>query len=279
MTTARLWFVRVVLALVTPLYTFIGYLFMTDPAGAMAGFSVELQGAIGHTTARIGYGMGFWSLALTALYGLLRPKHMFACLSLLTFMLLGVVLTRLTGFVMDGIDDKQWSELRDEGSSFVIFVAAWLAYPRALLASAPGAHEGAITSPTRTNITRARFSLLALGYGVFGILLWFDPRMVESRGMMLNAAVSLTTIRTGLGAHYICLALIALYGLLKPAQRLACFWFVTMWTVLILAGRLVGMSLDGIDQGQINDLIADAILAVVAVAGLIVARPAIKPGS
>jgi hypothetical protein len=259
--TIRLWFVRGVLALIAALYAMIGWLFNADPAGTMVDFGIGVEGAVGLTTVRIGYGMGFWTLALTALYGLIRPRHAFACLSLLTFMLACVVATRLTGFLTDGVDAKQITELRDEGLSFVVFVAAWLAYPRARL------HPPGDPPPLNRGATAA-FGLLGLGYLAYGMALWFAPGLVESRGMMLNAAVALTTVRTGFGAHYIGLGLIAFYGLARPAQRLACFWFVAVWTVLIMVGRLAGLALDGVDELQLTDTAVDAVTTLIALVGL-----------
>lgn len=270
--TVRLWFVRVVLALIVALYAMIGWLFNADPAGTMVDFGIAVEGAIGLTTVRIGYGMGFWALALTALYGLIRPRHAFACLSLLTFMLACVVATRLTGFLTDGSDAKQITELRDEGLSFIVFAAAWLAYPRARL-------PAAVAPPPQPLGAKVAFALLGAGYLVYGVALWLAPELVESRGMILREAVSLTTVRTGFGAHYIGLGLIAAYGLVRPAQRLACYWFVAVWTALILVGRAVGLALDGIDDLQLTDAAVDAVAAIVALAGLWAARRGITASS
>ncbi|MDX2222763.1 MAG: hypothetical protein SFV21_08445 [Rhodospirillaceae bacterium] len=270
--TIRLWFVRGVLALIVALYGMIGWLFNADPAGTMVAFGIGVEGAIGLTTVRIGYGMGFWTLALTALYGLIRPRHAYACLSLLTFMLACVVATRLTGFLTDGVDAKQITELRDEGLSFIVFVAAWLAYPRARL-------PATVAPPPPTWMAKIAFGLLGLGYLAYGVALWVAPELVESRGMILREAVSLTTVRTGFGAHYIGLGLIAAYGLARSGQRLTCFWFVAVWTVLIMVGRLAGLALDGIDDLQLVDTGVDAVTTVIALGGLWAARRGITGSS
>jgi hypothetical protein len=41
-----------------------------------------------------------------------------------------VVAVRLFGIALDGVSDKQMSELRNEGLSWLLFVAAYLACPR-----------------------------------------------------------------------------------------------------------------------------------------------------
>lgn len=41
-----------------------------------------------------------------------------------------IVALRVLGLSVDGVSDKNMSELRNEGIGWLIFLSGWLAYPR-----------------------------------------------------------------------------------------------------------------------------------------------------
>lgn len=130
MAKARLWTVYAVLLFIALLYTFIGYLFVSNPVGTANGFKTVLDGPTAITTIRVTYGMGFLSLALTAWVGLAWRKYAFQAVTLLLVMVGAVVLFRLYGLVVDGVSERNLEELRDESTGLVLLAIAWFAYPR-----------------------------------------------------------------------------------------------------------------------------------------------------
>jgi hypothetical protein len=137
MTKARLWTVRAVLLFIALLYTFIGYLFVTDPVGTSDSFKTVADSPTAITTIRVTYGMGFLSLALTAWFGLARPKHAFEAVTFLLVMVSAVVMFRLYGLAVDGVSDRNLEELRHESTGLVLLAIAWFAFPRPMPGAAP----------------------------------------------------------------------------------------------------------------------------------------------
>lgn len=130
MITARVWTEREVLLFVALLYTFIGYLFVSDPVGTSDGFKTVLDSPTAITTIRVTYGMGFLSLALTAWVGLAWRKHAFHAVTFLLVMVSAVVIFRLYGLAVDGVSERNLEELRDESTGLVLLAIAWFAVPR-----------------------------------------------------------------------------------------------------------------------------------------------------
>lgn len=130
---ARLWFARMVMLYALLIFSFLGYLYMVEPADHITRFGVSISGVPESVNfLRAGPGAMFTALAVTALYGLLRPRHFLACLWFVVVLNACVVAGRLYGMATEGVSALQLTELRDEGLSWLLFVAALLAYPRNL---------------------------------------------------------------------------------------------------------------------------------------------------
>jgi hypothetical protein len=113
------------------IFSFLGYLYMIEPADHIARFGVSVSGAPESVNfLRAGPGAMFTALALTALYGLLRPRRFLACLWFVVVLNACVVAGRLYGMATEGLSPLQLTELRDEGLSWLLFVAALMVYPR-----------------------------------------------------------------------------------------------------------------------------------------------------
>jgi hypothetical protein len=69
-------------------------------------------------------------MALFAAYGLARPGQLHNCLWVLVIFNACVVAVRLFGIAVDGVSHMQLSELRNEGLSWLLFVASLVACPR-----------------------------------------------------------------------------------------------------------------------------------------------------
>jgi hypothetical protein len=103
----RLWFARAVLVYGVLIFTFLAYLYLVEPLKHIERFGLVL--------------------AVTSLYGLLRPQMLRASLIILVVFNACVVGARLFGIAHDGVTPLQLTELRDEGSSWLLFVVALLA--------------------------------------------------------------------------------------------------------------------------------------------------------
>lgn len=131
MARARLWFARIVMLYALLIFSFLGYLYMFEPQDHIARFGVSISGTPESINfIRAGPGAMFTALAVTAFYGLLRPARFLACLWFVVVLNACVVAGRLYGMATEGVSPLQFSELRDEGLSWLLFVAALVAYPR-----------------------------------------------------------------------------------------------------------------------------------------------------
>jgi hypothetical protein len=129
--TTRLWFARLVMVYAFAINAFLGWLYMFEPQKHIAKFGVAVSGVPESLNfLRAGPGAMFTALAVTALYGLLRPERFLACLWFIVLLTACVVAARLYGITVDGVTPLQLSELRDEGISWMFFALSLLAYPR-----------------------------------------------------------------------------------------------------------------------------------------------------
>lgn len=125
MNTARLWFARVVTVYAVLIFTFLAWLYVAEPLEHIEGFGISATGVPESINfLRAGPGALFTGMAITALYGLLRPARLTACLWVLVLFDGCVVAVRLLGIAVDGVTPLQLSELRNEGISWLFFVAA-----------------------------------------------------------------------------------------------------------------------------------------------------------
>ena len=131
MYNARLWFARIIVAYALLIFTFLAYLYIFEPLEHIAIFGVSASGVPESINfLRAGPGALFLGMALFAAYGLARPGQLHSCLWVLVVFNACVVAVRLFGIVVDGNSVKQLSELRNEGLSWLLFVASLVICPR-----------------------------------------------------------------------------------------------------------------------------------------------------
>ncbi|MEQ8734947.1 MAG: hypothetical protein RIC29_08490 [Rhodospirillaceae bacterium] len=132
-TKLRLWYARLVMGLALIIYGFLASLYAFNPLAGIDMFGVSLSGeAHSVTFLRTGVGAMFSSLFFAALIGLARPKLFMTCLTIIVGVMTIIVALRVYGLIVDGITDKNLSELRTEGLSWLFFVSGWVSYPRAV---------------------------------------------------------------------------------------------------------------------------------------------------
>lgn len=121
----RLWFARVVVIYAAVLFAFLAWLYLARPLQHIAGFGISANGSPESIAfLRVGPGAMFAFLSVTAFYGLLRSQYLRVSLIVLVTFNACVVAARLFGIAVDGVSDKQLTELRDEGLSWLLFVVA-----------------------------------------------------------------------------------------------------------------------------------------------------------
>jgi hypothetical protein len=131
MYNTRLWFVRISVVYALLIFTFLAYLYILEPLEHISSFGISASGVPESINfLRAGPGALFLGMALFAAYGLARPGRLHSCLWVLVVFNACVVAVRLFGIVVDGISLKQMSELRNEGLSWLLFVASLVALPR-----------------------------------------------------------------------------------------------------------------------------------------------------
>jgi hypothetical protein len=131
MNNARLWFARLVTVYAALIFTFLAFLYIAEPLDHIAKFGISASGVPESINfLRAGPGAFFAGMAIVAAYGLARPARLVNCLIILVLFNACVVALRLYGIAVDGVTPVQLTELRDEGISWLFFVAALLAYPR-----------------------------------------------------------------------------------------------------------------------------------------------------
>lgn len=127
----RIWFARLVMLYALGINTFLGWLYIFEPSKHIARFGVAVSGTPESLNfLRAGPGAMFTALAVTALYGLLRPRRFLTCLRFIVLFTACIVAARLYGIAVDGLTAVQLSELRDEGISWLLLALASAAYPR-----------------------------------------------------------------------------------------------------------------------------------------------------
>jgi Domain of unknown function (DUF4345) len=131
MAKVRFWFARSVMVYALLIFGFLGQLFFFNPLEGIKSFGVTLSDPHSVTFIRTSLGAMFVGFAVTSAYGLARPAQLLACLWFLVVMNACIVAARLYGLSVDGLTPKNMSELTNEGLSWLLFVAALVAYPRA----------------------------------------------------------------------------------------------------------------------------------------------------
>ena len=131
MLSARLWFARAVTLYAALIFTFLAWLYIVEPLEHIARFGISASGVPESINfLRAGPGALFLGMMLTSVYGLVRPGQLIRCLWILVLFDGCVVAVRLLGIAVDGVTPLQLTELRDEGVSWLFFVAALAAHPR-----------------------------------------------------------------------------------------------------------------------------------------------------
>ena len=131
MYNVRLWFARIIVAYALLIFTFLAYLYIFEPLEHIAGFGISASGIPESINfLRAGPGALFLGMALFSAYGLARPGGLYSCLWVLVIFNGCVVAVRLFGIAVDGISPIQLTELRNEGLSWLLFLASLVAFPR-----------------------------------------------------------------------------------------------------------------------------------------------------
>jgi hypothetical protein len=131
MPTARLWFARAVAVYAFLLFTFLAYLYVWEPTDHIARVGISATGEPESVNfLRAGPGALFAGMAIAAAIGLARPRRLVGSLWILVLFTGCVVAVRLYGMLAEGVTQVQLSELRNEGISWLFFVAALILHPR-----------------------------------------------------------------------------------------------------------------------------------------------------
>jgi hypothetical protein len=131
MYSVRLWFARVIVTYALLIFVFLAYLYIFEPLEHIASFGISASGVPESINfLRAGPGALFLGMALFAAYGLARPAGLYSCLWVLVVFNACVVAVRLFGIIVDGVSPMQLRELRNEGLSWLLFVASLVTFPR-----------------------------------------------------------------------------------------------------------------------------------------------------
>lgn len=131
MRTARLWFARLVAAYALLLFGFLAYLYVIEPLDHITRFGIAASDTPESVNfLRAGPGALFAGMALVAGIGLLRHRRLVDCLWVIVLFTGCVVAVRLYGMALEGVTSLQLTELRNEGVSWLFFVAALVLHPR-----------------------------------------------------------------------------------------------------------------------------------------------------
>ena len=131
MYNARLWFARVIVFYALLIFTFLAYLYIFVPLEHIAMFGISASGVPESVNfLRAGPGALFLGMGLFSAYGLTRSERLRSCLWVLVVFNGCIVAVRFFGIVVDGISPTQLTELRNEGISWLLFVASLVACPR-----------------------------------------------------------------------------------------------------------------------------------------------------
>src|SRR5690606_40342590 len=113
------------------IYAFLASLYIFEPLDHIEVFGIGASGVPESINfLRAGPGALFLGMFLYAAVGLARPARLRECLSVIVALTGCVVAVRLYGMAVDGVTPVQLSELRDEGLSWLLFVAALIAVPK-----------------------------------------------------------------------------------------------------------------------------------------------------
>lgn len=131
MDTARLWFARIVILYALLIFCYLAYVFIVHPLDNIERFGMSATGSTDFIAfLRVCVGGLFLGMAITAFYGLVIPAGLLAALWVIVLFDGCIVTLRLLGIAIDGVTPVQLNELRDEGVSWLFFVAALIAHPR-----------------------------------------------------------------------------------------------------------------------------------------------------
>ena len=130
MLKARIWFARIVMVYATLIYSFLAYLYVFEPMQHIARYGITASGAPEAVNfIRVIAGSLFAGMALASLFGLVRPTYLKTCFGIIVLFNGCIVAGRLLGIVVDGSSALQLTELRDEGISWLFFLAAFIVLP------------------------------------------------------------------------------------------------------------------------------------------------------
>jgi len=146
---------RICLLLVVLIYFMVGYFLGAQPT-RLEPYGFAFPNAENVTAIRT-WGGFFVGTALIGSFGVIWKQWTLPALVAVTIVSGSVVFARLTGIVVDGVEPRQLSELRDESTGFVIaligLTLAWLGNRRDHSHEGHGLNHAPPSPQSRTNKT------------------------------------------------------------------------------------------------------------------------------
>ena len=109
---------RICLILVVLIYFLVGSFLYFDPT-RIGLIGLEFGSAETYTAIRV-WGSFFYAVGILGCFGVFSKRWLLESLVAVTIVCWCVVTARLTGIMIDGIDPRQLTELRDESTGFAI---------------------------------------------------------------------------------------------------------------------------------------------------------------
>ena len=130
MLKARMWFARIVMVYAALIFSFLAYLYIFETMNNISRYGISLSGAPEAVNfIRIIAGSLFAGMALASLFGLMLPAYLKTGLGIIVLFNGCIVAGRVLGIALDGVSALQLTELRDEGISWLFFLASLLVLP------------------------------------------------------------------------------------------------------------------------------------------------------
>jgi len=121
-----------------------------------------------------------------------------------------------------------------------------------------------------TQAARICLLLVVLIYFLVGLYLAFDPKVLQPHGFAFPNAETTTAIRTW-GGLFFATGLIGTFGVISKRWTLPTLAVVTITSGCVVALRLFGMAVDGIEPRQLSELRDESTGLAIAAIGLLLA--------
>lgn len=121
-----------------------------------------------------------------------------------------------------------------------------------------------------TTIARVCLLLVVLIYFLVGYYLGFEPRRLEPYGFAFPNAENVTAIRTW-GGFFVATGLIGSFGVIWKKWTLPALVAVSIVSGCVVAARLTGIVVDGVEPRQLSELRDESTGFAIALVGLVLA--------